>query len=125
MSVFPVGDAAYDAIFAEEAAMIDASESIAEALERSGLSQVELAELLGVSKSEISARLRGERNITVRKLAATLHVLGASLKIEANFAGSEKPQQSTKWRFKPEAHAHRVSQSELASAYISRSLMAA
>ena len=80
-SVFPVGDSTYDAIYAEESAMVDASEVIASALEASGMTRTDLARALGVSKSEVTARLTGERNITVRKLAATLHALGARLEL--------------------------------------------
>ena len=83
-SVFPVGDANYDAIYAEESAMVDASEIIAAALDDSGMSRTELARALGVNKSEITARLTGERNITVRKLAATLHALGATLELSGS-----------------------------------------
>lgn len=84
MGIFNTQDAAYAAIYAEEAAMVDASSAIAEALDATGMSRTQLADLLGVSKSEITARLRGERNITVRQLARTLHALGASLEIAAN-----------------------------------------
>lgn len=84
MSIFPTNDSTYSAIRAEESAMVDASELIAEALERSGLSRSQLARALGVSRSEVTARLRGERNITVRKLAATLHVLGEDLQLTSH-----------------------------------------
>ena len=83
MSIFPTNDETYSAVYAEEAAMIDASELLADALERSGLSRAQLAKQLGISRSEITARLGGERNITVRKLAATLHALGAQLELKA------------------------------------------
>ncbi|TFD46981.1 XRE family transcriptional regulator [Cryobacterium frigoriphilum] len=63
--------------------MVDASELIASALERSGMTRADLARALGVSRSEVTARLAGERNITVRKLAATLHVLGLRLELTA------------------------------------------
>lgn len=63
--------------------MVDASQLIASALEASGKSKTELAQALGVSKSEITARLAGERNITVRKLSATLHALGQSLQLSS------------------------------------------
>ena len=79
MGIFPVGDLNYEAVLAQEAALVDASEVIAEALERSGLTQAELARLLGVSRSEVTARLRGTRNITVKSLAETLQVLGCRL----------------------------------------------
>lgn len=83
LAMFGRNDAAYRRTYAQEAAMVDASELIAEALEKSGLTQSELARLLEVSKSEISARLAGERNITVRKLADTLHALGHKLELRA------------------------------------------
>lgn len=67
--------------YAREAAMVDASELIAHALEESGMSRSELAQTLDVRKSEITARLAGERNITVRKLAETLHALGHNLQL--------------------------------------------
>lgn len=81
MNTFPMEDPSYARTYAKEAAMVDASETIAEALEASGMNRSQLASALGVSRSEITARLQGERNITVRKLAETLHVLGASLDI--------------------------------------------
>lgn len=81
MGLFPTGDLKHEAIYAEESAMVDASELIAEALEASGLSKAELARKLNVSRSEITERLRGDRNITVRVLAATLHALGARLEL--------------------------------------------
>lgn len=81
-SVFPVGDEDYQAVYAEESVMVDAGELIAEAMERAGLSRSDLARKLGVPRSEITARLSGERNITVRNLAKTLHALGAKLVLD-------------------------------------------
>lgn len=69
----------YESVRAEEDAMIDASELIAGALDDAGLTRSQLADLLGVSRSEVTARLRGERNISLRKLAQTLFVLGQKL----------------------------------------------
>lgn len=89
MSIFPMDDPKFAATYAEEAAAVDAAEIIAGALEDSGMSQADLARKLKVSPSEIVARLRGERNITVKKLAATLHALGHSLVLEAAPASSE------------------------------------
>lgn len=100
-AVFPVGDAEFDATYAEEAAMVDASELIAAALAESNMSKTALANALNVSKSEISARLAGERNITVRKLAATLHATGHRLELTATNLSGSKPrtvQRSAKWR---------------------------
>lgn len=79
MSVFRLDDKKYAAVYAEESAVVDASEIIADALERSGITRAELARRLKVSRSEITALLEGERNLSVKKLARTLHQLGFSL----------------------------------------------
>lgn len=84
MGLFPTDDPQYKAVYAEEAAMVDASELIARALEASGLTRADLARALNVTRSEVTERLRGDRNITVRNLAATLHALGAALKLDAH-----------------------------------------
>ncbi|MEJ1087257.1 helix-turn-helix transcriptional regulator [Microbacterium sp. Mu-80] len=97
-AVFPIGDAEYDATYAEESAMVDASELIARALEASGMSQADLARILGISRSEVTARLKGERNITVRKLAATLHALGATLTL-ASDTPTHRPRRQPEWQF--------------------------
>ena len=85
MAIFESESAEFEAVFAEESAMVDASEIIAGALERSGMTRTELAAVLGVSKSEITARLACERNITVRNLAKTLHALGATLELNVSY----------------------------------------
>jgi transcriptional regulator with XRE-family HTH domain len=89
--IFPVNDPDYEAVYAEEAAMVDASELIAAALVASGMTKTELARRLGVSKSEVSARLAGERNLTVRTLAATLHALGRRLSLTASDRDANQP----------------------------------
>lgn len=83
MAMFQRNDEEYLRTYAQEAAMVDASELIAETLEKSNLNQTDLARKLHISKSEISARLAGERNITVRKLADTLHAMGYKLEVKA------------------------------------------
>lgn len=82
-------NAEYRRTYAQEAAMIDASEALAEAMETSGITRSKLADLLGVSKSEITARLAGERNITVRKLADTLHAMGYRLEVSIESYAAE------------------------------------
>ena len=74
--LFSRGDPEYGAVYAEEAAKIEAAECIAAALERSGMPRAELARKLGVSRAEITRRLKGEHDIGIGALAATLHVLG-------------------------------------------------
>lgn len=102
-TVFPVGDSEYDAVYAQEAAMVDASELIARALEASGLSQADLARKLGVSRSEITARLKGERNITVRTLAETLHALGERLALSLDHHDTRRAR-VPKWQFARRSH---------------------
>ncbi|WP_374953441.1 helix-turn-helix domain-containing protein [Pseudoclavibacter sp. AY1H1] len=62
--------------------MLSAAESLSAALEESGMTRADLARALGVSPAEITHRLQGERNITVRTLAATAHYLGRRIRIE-------------------------------------------
>ncbi|PTT69105.1 hypothetical protein DBR22_04795 [Arthrobacter sp. HMWF013] len=95
-SVFRVGDEDYQAVYAEESAMVDAGELIAEAMENAGLSRADLARKLGVPRSEITARLSGERNITVRNLAKTLHVLGAKLVLDVERESKSSPADPSK-----------------------------
>lgn len=90
MGIFDTGNAEYSVAYAEEAAMVDASELIANALERSAMMKSELARALNVSKSEITARLAGERNITVRSLAKTLHVLGERLELRSSLSSQRQ-----------------------------------
>ena len=86
---FPMSDPTYAAIYAEESAMVDASELIADAMERANVTSADLARKLEISRSEVSARLAGDRNITVRKLAATLYALHCQLVLTAKPVVSE------------------------------------
>lgn len=88
MGLFPENDPKFDAIYAEESAMVEAAEAIATAMANAGVSRSELATKLGVSPAEITHRLQGERNITVRKLAATLHALNAELLVASRTRNS-------------------------------------
>lgn len=103
MGLFPIDDPNYAATYAEESAMVDAAEIIADALEKSGISRAELARRLGVSRSEVTSRLVGERNITVRKLAATLHALGSTLELRASRPEAMRPEPrlSERWQATP------------------------
>lgn len=110
-SVFPVGDTSYDAVYAQEAAMIDASELISSALESSGLSRADLARKLGISRAEITARLKGERNITVRKLAETLHALGENLALSTRTTPPQPRAVAHAWQLQRREHTHAVRRS--------------
>lgn len=63
-------------LLSEERLILAATEQVYEAMECANASKKDLAERLSVSKSEIGQRLSGRRNLTVRSLAAMLHVLG-------------------------------------------------
>jgi transcriptional regulator with XRE-family HTH domain len=75
---------ATQALLEEERLVVAATEAISEAMDRQGINKRELAERLNVRPSEISQRLSGRRNLTLRSLAAMLHAVGvrARLSIE-------------------------------------------
>lgn len=108
-TVFPIGDPDYDAVYAQEAAMVDAAELIASALEASGMSRADLARKLGVSRAEVTERLKGERNITIRKLAETLHALGERLTLDTDSAVDERRARARTWQLRDDHLAARGS----------------
>jgi transcriptional regulator with XRE-family HTH domain len=108
--IFPTGEASYDLEYSREGAMVDAAELIAQALETSRISQAGLARKLRISRSEVTARLKGERNITVRKLAETLHALGGQLVLSD--AGQAPQTRQREWKLAPEPVAQTVVRQE-------------
>ncbi|WP_040838836.1 helix-turn-helix domain-containing protein [Nocardia brevicatena] len=71
-----------EALFSEERLVLSATELVHEAIAESGLSKKDLAKLIGVRPSEISQRLSGHRNLTLRSLARMMHALGYELSFE-------------------------------------------
>jgi transcriptional regulator with XRE-family HTH domain len=67
--------------YVEERLIADVTELITDALEERGWTQAQLAERLGVQPSEITQRLRGKRNLTLRSLATMLDALGYDIEI--------------------------------------------
>lgn len=65
----------------EEGLIIDATEIICEALNERGWTRAQLAAALDVRPSEITMRLRGSRNLTLRTVAAMLDALDYEVKI--------------------------------------------
>ncbi|QZD97173.1 helix-turn-helix DNA binding domain protein [Gordonia phage Floral] len=66
----------------EEQLILACTELVYQAMDDAGVeSKQELATMLGVSKNEISQRLSGKRNLTVKTLAAMLHVLGREAEV--------------------------------------------
>lgn len=68
---------------AEERALIEATELIADRLEERGMKRSALADRLGIGRSEITQRLNGKRNLSIKTLAAMLHELGYRIRIDA------------------------------------------
>lgn len=65
-----------EALLAEERLVLAATEAVHDAMAEKGVNRQKLAKLLNVRPSEISQRLSGKRNLTLRSLAQMLHVLG-------------------------------------------------
>lgn len=69
-------------LLAEETALLEASELVEECLEDRKITRAALADRLGVSRSEVTQRLNGKRNLTVKTFGAMLHELGYRLRFE-------------------------------------------
>jgi transcriptional regulator with XRE-family HTH domain len=67
---------------AQERLLLEATERIAEAMVERNVTQAELARRLGVTPSEISMRLRGTRNLTLRTVADMIGALGYDAELE-------------------------------------------
>ncbi len=66
---------------AEDRLFVDVVEHITRAMELRGVARSELANMCGVSRSEMSQRLSGSRNLTLKVVAGTLHELGFGLEV--------------------------------------------
>ncbi len=64
---------------AEERAVLEATEMVCERIEERDISRTDLAARLGISRSEVTQRLSGKRNLSVKTLAAMLHEMGFQL----------------------------------------------
>ncbi|WP_169953696.1 helix-turn-helix transcriptional regulator [Microbispora sp. H11081] len=63
-------------LFAEEELLLAATELVAQAIEERGITRQELARRLDVRPSEITQRLAGARNLTLRTFASMMDALG-------------------------------------------------
>lgn len=72
-----------DALVAEEDLVLAATEMVYEAMESAGVNKAGLAKRLGVQPSEITQRLRGQRNLTLRSLARMMGALGFEVSLAA------------------------------------------
>ncbi|MFW0790055.1 helix-turn-helix domain-containing protein [Gordonia sp. CPCC 205333] len=89
----------------EERLILECSELVYEAMDRAGVAtKQELAALLGVSKNEVGQRLSGRRNLTIRTLAAMLHVLGAEVSIQLKNDDKATAAEAEPVRYLPPVH---------------------
>lgn len=75
---------------AEERAVLEATELVAECLERRDVTRTALAERLGIGRSEVTQRLSGKRNLTIKTLGAMLHELGYRLRLDVEDVATER-----------------------------------
>ncbi len=83
MGIFEHSDPEYARIYAQESVMVDASELIADAMKQAGKTPIELADLLCSDETEVSHLLAGEREMSVRRLAEVLQLLGRRLELRS------------------------------------------
>jgi transcriptional regulator with XRE-family HTH domain len=77
-------EAHYELLVAEEDLILEAQMLIQGALNERGLSQKDLAELLGVGQSYVSQMLGlSGRNLTLRTIARVMHALGLTAELRA------------------------------------------
>ena len=77
-------------LLAEETALLEATELVTECLNHREVARSELAGSLGVGRSEVSQRLSGRRNLSVKSLGAMLHELGYRVRFEAEDVSGSK-----------------------------------
>lgn len=69
--------------FAIEGALVDASESVLEAMGEKGYRKSDMAEVLGINIAQVSRALNGSHNFTVKTLASLLWACGRKLVIKS------------------------------------------
>lgn len=84
MGIFDIGNDEYSSTYAEEAAIVDASELIANALEQNGMTRKELSSALGTDEVDVTGCLAGDRDMTIRQLAKIVHFLGGRLELKSS-----------------------------------------
>jgi transcriptional regulator with XRE-family HTH domain len=79
-------------LFAQEGLILEATEEVWSAMERTGKSKAELARLLSTSKANITQMLGG-RNLTLRTLADIAFALGQTVRLQI----TETSEQANGW----------------------------
>ncbi|MGM7646783.1 helix-turn-helix domain-containing protein [Nocardia sp. JW2] len=78
-----------ETLFAEERLLLSATEMVHAALDVRGVTKKKLAEMLDVTPTEVSQRLSGRRNLTLRSLARMMHVLGYRVGLDSETLSEE------------------------------------
>lgn len=68
-------------VLAEERLVVKVAERLSTAIEQTGIVKKDLASRLGIKPAELSQRISGRRNLTLRSLAAMAHELGFEVEI--------------------------------------------
>jgi transcriptional regulator with XRE-family HTH domain len=79
---------------AHERLLLEATEAVSKALDDRGMSRRQFAQALGVRPSEITQRLSGARNLTLRTLAEMLDALNCDVHlsvVERSSKGAYEP----------------------------------
>jgi transcriptional regulator with XRE-family HTH domain len=76
-------------LYAQERAIVAATEAVERAIEQTGISRTEVAKRMGTSKGHISQVLSGARNMTLRTLGDLLWAAGFELR-DLDFAPLER-----------------------------------
>lgn len=69
-------------IFQQERVILEATEMICGRMKKADMSRVELARLLGVTKSNVSQMLDGNRNLTLRSISDAMFHMGYAVHFE-------------------------------------------
>lgn len=82
-------------VLAQERLVVKVAERISMAIERTGTLKKDLAERLSIKPAELSQRISGSRNLTLRSLAAMAHELGLEVEINLRPIASPADQRPT------------------------------
>ena len=86
-------DPVKERIFAEESLVIDVMDRLAGWMTDHNITRAELARRLGTSPANITQMLRG-RNVSLRTLAAAVHVMGGAVHFVIQPAEGERAQEA-------------------------------
>lgn len=75
--------AAGQVIAAQESLIVDTTELLATAMRVAGVTRAELARRMEIKPPVVTEMLKGERNFSLRTLAAAFHALGYGLEVKA------------------------------------------